>query len=77
MTTFTFGMIVWMTAPRSGLIVIIPALWSIVAFIAAIQLGMWEDLGLTAAACAAIAATVWPLHKRPMVISTPTLGASS
>ena len=63
-TIFTFGLITWITAPRSRLIVVVPALWSIVAFVAAIQLGMWEDLGLTAAAVVAIAATVWPLHNR-------------
>jgi len=64
---FTFGLIVWLTAPRPRSIVIIPALWSVVAFFASIELGMWEDLGLTAAALAGIAATFWPLRKPPLV----------
>ena len=65
-TIFTLGLIVWMTAPRSRAVVIIPVLWSVVAFSAAVRLGMWEDLGLTAAALVATAATLWPLHRRPM-----------
>ena len=66
-TIFTFGLIVWMAPPRSRAIVVIPALWSIVALSAAIELGMWEDLGLTISAALAIAAIVWPLHKAPLV----------
>ena len=69
-TIFTFGLIVWTTPPRSRAIVIIPALWSVIAFFAAIQLGMWEDLGLTAAALVAIAATFWRVHKQPLVRAT-------
>jgi hypothetical protein len=68
-TIFTFGFIVWMTPRRSRAIMIVPALWSLVAFSAATQFGMWEDLGLTAAAVIAVAATVWPLHKRPSALA--------
>ena len=66
-TIFTFGLIVWMAPPRSRAIVVIPALWSIVALSAAIELGMWEDLGLTVAAALAIATTVWPLRKAALI----------
>jgi hypothetical protein len=58
MTIFTLGMLVWATPPRSRAIVVVPALWSVVALSAAIQLGMWEDLGLAVAACVALVATL-------------------
>jgi hypothetical protein len=72
MTIFTFGLIIWMTAPRSRLILIVPVLWSVVAFFAAVEFGMWEDLGLTVAGIVAVAATFWPLEKLSAK-STPQL----
>lgn len=69
-TIFTFGMLIWARAPRSRAMMIIPSLWSIVAFFAAVQLGMWEDLGLTASACVAIAATFWPMRTKRVHAST-------
>ena len=70
-TIFTFGMLVWATSPRSRLIVIIPALWAVVASVAVLQFGMWEDMGLPIAGCLALAATVWPLHRRSSESSAP------
>jgi len=57
-TIFTFGLLMWATPPRSRAVVVIPALWSVVALFAAIRFGMWEDLGLAAAACVALVATL-------------------
>jgi hypothetical protein len=53
-TIFTFGLIVWLKPPRPRAIVVLPALWAALGLSAAIQLGMWEDFGLTAAAVVAL-----------------------
>src|SRR4029079_10799091 len=57
-TIFTLGMLVWATPPRSRVVVVIPALWSVVALFAAIRFGMWEDFGLVVAAGVALVATL-------------------
>jgi hypothetical protein len=50
-TIFTFGVLLWGTGVRRHLIVI-PALWSVVGFTAALTLGIREDLGLLIAGTA-------------------------
>lgn len=51
----TLGVMCW-AVPRAGwLVLAIPLAWAAIATSAALQLGMWEDLGLTAAAIGAIA----------------------
>lgn len=57
-TIFTFGVLLWMKPPAPRWIFIVPLLWSVLGTSAALQLGMWEDLGLTAAAVATIATLV-------------------
>jgi hypothetical protein len=57
-TIFTFGLLMWATPPRARAVVVIPTLWSIVALFAAVRFGMWEDLGLAAATCVALLATL-------------------
>lgn len=49
-TIFTFGLLLLTPAPRLRSIVVIPVAWAMLGFSAAIQLGMWEDLGLVLAA---------------------------
>lgn len=45
-TIFTFGLLLW-TASRVPIwLLVIPALWSVVGFVAAIKLGVVEDVGL-------------------------------
>ena len=51
-TTFTFGILLWTRHEIPVSILIIPALWSIVGFVAAIKLGIIEDTGLLVAAVA-------------------------
>ena len=52
-TIFTLGMLLLATTPRPRALLVIPAAWAVLGLSAAIQLGMWEDLGLTAAAIVA------------------------
>jgi hypothetical protein len=50
-TIFTFGMLLWaVRLPRYA--VIIPALWSVLGFAAALKLGIYEDIGLLVAGVA-------------------------
>jgi hypothetical protein len=60
-TIFTFGLLLLTPAPRLRFMAVIPAAWALLGFIAAIQLGMWEDLGLV---LAAIVATGFVLFDR-------------
>jgi hypothetical protein len=47
-TIFTFGVLLWaIRLPRY--IVIIPALWSVIGFTAALAMGIYEDTGLLVA----------------------------
>lgn len=50
-TIFTVGLLLWAERARREWVVI-PVLWSLVGASAAVLLGVWEDLGLVAAACA-------------------------
>ena len=50
LTLFTFGILLATRAPHRRALLVIPMLWSLVGTVAAIQLGMWEDLSLPAAA---------------------------
>ena len=46
MTIFTFGMLLWLVPPVPWHVPVIPALWSVVGFMAALKLGVYEDIGL-------------------------------
>ena len=60
-TIFTFGMLLLCPPPRPRALFVIPAAWALIASVAAIELGMWEDMGLVAAA---ITATFMALRQR-------------
>lgn len=45
-TIFTFGILMWVDKRTSLSILIIPFIWSIISFFAALQLGIREDTGL-------------------------------
>ena len=45
-TLFTFGLLLWARPALPRRVLIIPVLWSVVATVAAFQLGMVEDFGL-------------------------------
>lgn len=61
-TIFTFGLTLMAAAPRSRVLLLIPAAWSLLGLSAALQLGMWEDVGLVVAA---IIAALFALMQRP------------
>jgi len=46
---FTFGLLLWAEPPAPRMVMLIPFVWSVIGFIAALQLGMIEDVGLLAA----------------------------
>ena len=53
-TIFTLGLLLWAEPPLPRRVVIIPALWSAIATVAAVQLGVPQDFGLTMAAMIAV-----------------------
>lgn len=48
-TIFTFGILLWTRKKVSPVIIVIPLLWSIVGFTAALNLGIYQDFGLLVA----------------------------
>ncbi len=60
-TIFTLGLILFTRQQWSPVVLVVPALWAVVATSAALQLGMTEDLALPIAALTAIA--LWPRRK--------------
>jgi hypothetical protein len=59
MTIFTFGLLLW-TRPRvPRYLLVIPFLWSIVGFSAALSLGIREDFGLLVAGLLGTATVLW------------------
>ena len=48
-TIFTFGLLLWTNKKVPKYILIIPLLWALIGMSAAINLGIWEDLGLIVA----------------------------
>jgi hypothetical protein len=52
-TVFTFGLLLWALPTLPRRVLIIPVLWSVVATVAAFQLGMVEDFSLPLAAMVA------------------------
>lgn len=53
-TIFTFGILLWFDKKLPWAILIIPFLWSVIGFFAALKLGMYEDTGLLIAAISAL-----------------------
>ena len=48
-TIFTFGLLLWTSARVPRMVLVIPLLWSLVGFTAALSLGIREDTGLLVA----------------------------
>lgn len=65
-TIFTLGALLWVRPPLPGAVLVVPLLWTIVATMAALDLGMREDFGLTAAALTTIA-LAWFRGRRQVV----------
>ncbi len=48
-TIFTFGLLLWTNAPIPKIVLVIPFLWSLIGFSAALTMGIREDIGLLVA----------------------------
>ena len=64
-TIFTFGMLLWAVPPLPLSVIVIPALWSLLGFSAAISLSVTEDYGLLIAGVLAMVYIVaaWRSHR--------------
>lgn len=58
-TIFTFGLLLCTSARVPKTALIIPALWSLIGFTAALTLGVREDIGLLVAGVLSVALLVW------------------
>jgi hypothetical protein len=58
-TVFTFGLLLWTDARVPRYVPVIPLLWSLLGFTAALSLGIREDLGLLVAGLVGTALLLW------------------
>jgi len=66
-TIFTFGILLWATAKVPWYTLVIPLLWSLVGFSAAVNLGVPQDYGLVVAGVLGTVLLVIPRRKRDRV----------
>lgn len=59
-TILTLGLLLWAEPPGHWGLLVIPLAWSVLGASAAVQLGMWEDLGLVAAGALSFALLLLP-----------------
>jgi hypothetical protein len=67
-TIFTVGLLMFARSPVPRSVFAVPVLWSLVGATAAFSLGVWQDLGLLAAAAVGLAALI-----RPSTVFEPSL----
>ncbi len=58
-TIFTFGLLLWTSRRVPKVMLIIPFIWSVIGFGAAVSLGIREDIGLLLAGVLSVALLVW------------------
>lgn len=63
-TLFTIGVLLWARPAVPWGVIVVPALWAIVGSVAALQLGVWQDLGLVVAVVL-VARHLFDRHPRP------------
>lgn len=57
-TIFTFGILLWSNSKLPAYILIIPAFWAITGFFAALNFGIYEDVGLLLSGAAGVYFTI-------------------
>jgi hypothetical protein len=69
-TIFTLGLLLWTERAVPKAVLVIPALWALVGFTAALQLGVYEDTGLLVAALVSVGMLLYRDRRRPVLAST-------
>jgi hypothetical protein len=64
---FTLGLLTWCVRPVPRSVLVIPAAWALLGMSAALDFGVWEDLGLLPAAILALGFMLWPRTRRTPV----------
>jgi uncharacterized membrane protein len=64
-TIFTFGLLLWTSRRVPKYLLVIPTLWAALGTVVAISLGIYADLGLTAAAAVAVPAIILKDRRLP------------
>ncbi|MDX1617318.1 MAG: DUF6064 family protein [Balneolaceae bacterium] len=73
-TIFTFGILLWTRGRVPGWLLVIPTLWSIVGFLAALRLGIREDIGLLVAGLVGAAMLLYRNRHQAQKRMTPSPG---
>lgn len=68
-TIFTFGLFLWTARSLPRYLLIIPGLWSLMGFFAALKLGIYQDYGLLISGLIAIPIIMTSNHKKHSVNS--------
>ncbi len=77
-TIFTFGILLWANQKIPVYLLIIPTVWSVIGFTAAIKLGMIEDIGLLIAGLAFVVLTMLKINQHgTRRLSTPSYSYKS
>ena len=63
-TILTLSLLLWIEPPRPWSVLVVPLAWSAVGASAALQLGVWEDLGLVVAGGLTFALLLFPGSRR-------------
>jgi hypothetical protein len=58
-TIFTFGLLLMTTTRVPRLVLVIPFIWALIGFVAALSLGIREDIGLLVAGALCVALLLW------------------
>ena len=58
-TIFTFGLLLWTVPPTPKRVLVIPLIWSVIGFQAAVSLGILEDIGLLLAGVISTSILLW------------------
>jgi hypothetical protein len=58
-TIFTFGLLLWTRPPVPSYVLVIPLIWSLIGLMAALSLGIYEDIGLLVAGLLGVGLLIW------------------
>ncbi len=68
-TIFTFGLLLWTSARVPRVVLVIPFLWSLLGFTAALSLGIREDIGLLVAGIVGSALLIYRDSRTPKIVT--------
>ena len=71
-TIFTFGILMWCVRPVPWSVLVVPALWSVIATSSAIEFGIGEDFALLPVALVVVMIRLWSRGPRALPVARTT-----